>query len=142
MWTRALFSVSLAASVGACASGPAAEENLNAPQACIAIDNTQGGGTAGRVILISDSRERIRIGNATMGRVLDYCFRRSNFSGSWYLLIEEVASDRLDPADRLDTATNLLRDVQERSQSFYINPGDRVIWNVHLDRITVERIGG
>ena len=142
MWTRALFSFGLAFSVGACASGPPAEEDLSVPQACIAIDNTGGGGTAGRVFLVSESQERIRIGEATMGQVLDHCFRRSSFSGNWYLLIEEVASDRLDPADRVDINTDLLRDVQERSQSFYITPGDRIVWNVHLDRITVERIGG
>ena len=142
MWTRTLFSLGLAVSVVACASAPGAEEDLNAPQACISIDNTGGGGTAGRVILVSDSRERIRIGEAPMGRVIDYCFRRSQFSGSWYLVIEQVASDRLDPANRVNTATDRLIDVQEYSETFYITPGDRIVWNVHLDRITVERIGG
>ena len=152
MWTRALFSLGLAVSVGACASGPVAEEDPNAPQACVRVDNSGGTGTAGRVFLVNGipddrersarSGERIRIGQVSMGRQLDYCFRRSNFSGNWYLLVEEVGADRLDPANRVNIDTDLLRDVQQTSQTFYLTPGDRVVWNVHLDRITVERIGG
>ena len=126
---------SLLVGVAGCASGGGVEEDLNAPQACVRIDNTQGGRQLGRVFLVnSDSRERIRVGEVSMGGQLRQCFRRSSFSGPWYLSVEER-----------QRRVGVIRDLQRQgdgSEIFYIRAGDEIVWNVRLNRITVEQIGG
>lgn len=153
MSTRALLSAGLAVALAACASGGGLEEDPNAPQACVRVDNTGGGGAAGQVFLVNGNRptagedyrsaggERIRIGEVSMGRQVRRCIRRPAFGGSWYMVVEQVSGDRLDPADRLNPETNRLRGVQDLSESFYLSPGDEIVWNLRLNRISVERIG-
>ena len=126
---------SLLVGVAGCASGGVVEEDLNAPQACVRIDNTEGGRLLGRVFLVNiDSRERIRVGEVPMGSQVRQCFRRATFSGPWYLSVEQR-----------ETRVGVLRDLQiqaDNSEIFYVRPGDEIVWNVRLNRITVEQIGG
>ena len=127
-----------------CASTP---EDPNAPQACITIDNTQGGGAAGRISLIKDGREglapgeitelnqfrgeRIRLGQVSMGRTMRHCIRRSALVGNYRVVVEGGSSDTIDPTN--------IRDRNQAplvfSEIFRLNPGDEVEWNVRLNRI-------
>ena len=59
----------------ACASGQAVDPNT--PETCVTVDNSAGGSSAGRVYLVGESRERIRIGEVPLGRTVTHCIRRS-----------------------------------------------------------------
>ena len=125
-----------------CASTP---EDPNAPQACVTIDNTEGGGAAGRVSLVKDGRtgvipgeirriedfrgERIRIGQVSMGRRSRECIRRNGLVGDYRIVVEGASSDRIDPALNQNQAP------LQYSEIFRLNPGDEVEWNVRLNRI-------
>lgn len=121
------------AAASSCASAP---EDPNAPQACVVIDNRQGGSSAGRVFLVTQARERIRIGEVPVGREVRHCIRRSNFSGEFYLSIEAPGADRMDPA------LNQSRPPTRRSDVFFLTPGDEIVWILQTNRIAVRRIGG
>ncbi len=113
-----------------CASTP--EVDPNTPETCVTVDNTGGGGAAGRVFLVSDSRERIRIGEVPMGRSVRHCMRRTAFSGLYRLVIEEGQVDRMDPA------LNQNRPRAFRSDTFTLVPGDHLVWDVRTNRIMLE----
>ena len=112
------------------------EVDPNTPETCFTIDNREGGGPAGRVYLISDSNERIRVGEVPMGRLVQHCLRRSGFGGAFYLIVEQGYSDRIDPA------LNETRARPIQSEAIYITPGDEITWNVYLNRIRYGGSGG
>jgi len=124
--------VTLAAAATSCASAP---EDPNAPQACVVIDNREGGGSVGRAFLVTQARERIRIGEVPVGREVRHCLRRSSFDGMFYLLIEDPGADRMDPAMRQN------QPGARRSDEFFITPGDEVVWILQTNRISVRPIG-
>ena len=109
------------------------------------IDNTDGGGVAGRISLIKDGREglapgeitrisqfrgeRIRLGQVSMGRTMRHCIRRSALIGDYRIVVEGGSADRIDPALNQNQAPLLYSDI------FRLNPGDEVEWSVRLNRI-------
>lgn len=135
MFRSALLAFGLVIAFFACAT-TAVEVDPNIPETCFTIDNREGGGPAGRVYLVSASRERHRVGEVPMGRQLQHCMRRSNFGGAWYLIVERASSDRIDPALNETRARPIL------SEAFYITPGDQIVWNVRLNRIRYGGSGG
>jgi hypothetical protein len=130
-----LLAFGLAVSLAACAT-TSEEADPNAPETCFTVDNREGGGPAGRVYLISAAGGRIRLGEVPMGRQLQRCLRRSSFGGEWHLIVERASSDRIDPA------LNQTRADPIESQPFYITPGDRIVWNVYLNRLRYMGGGG
>lgn len=122
--------LALAAAVGACASS-GTQDDPNAPETCVVVDNTEGSESAGRVVLSSERRERISVGELTLGRSLRHCFRRRALGGRWQFLIYDQSVG----AARAFGATG----GPEASEYFYINPGDEVTWQVQRDRIVVRR---
>ena len=123
--------------IALCACATTAEEvDPNTPQTCFTIDNREGGGAAGRVYLISDYNERVRVGEVPMGRMVQHCLRRSSFNGAFYLTVEHAASDRIDPA------LGQTRSRAIQSEAIYITPGDEIVWNVYLNRIRYGGSGG
>lgn len=118
----------------ACATSP---EDMSVPETCVTVDNTMGGGNAGRIFLVgSGGRDRIRIGEVTMGRAETMCVRRSAFGGPWWLVIESGTVDRMDPALRQNSPRAF------RSQEFTLQPGDHLVWDIRLNRITLRASGG
>ena len=126
MFRSALLAFGLVIAFLACAT-TVEEADPNVPETCFTIDNSEGGGPAGRVYLISDSNERTRLGEVPMGRQLKRCLRRSSYGGGWHLIVESASSDRIDPA------LGELRAKPVQSQDFYITPGDQIEWNVHMN---------
>lgn len=118
----------------ACASGQAVDPNT--PETCITVDNSAGGSSAGRVYLIGESRERIRIGEVPLGRSVTHCIRRSSFAGRYQLVIEEGQASRMDPAMMQNQPSAF------RSEVFTLVPGDHITWDVRLNRTTMQRGGG
>ena len=135
MFRSALLAFGFVIALFACAT-TAEEADPNVPETCFIIDNSEGGGPAGRVYLISDSNERVRMGEVPMGRQLKRCLRRSGFPGGWHLIVERGYSDRIDPALNQTQASPI------QSQDFYITVGDEVVWNVYLNRLRYMRGGG
>lgn len=122
--------------LASCASTGEADDP-NIPETCVTVDNTSGGGNAGRVFLVgSRGRDRIRIGEVTMGRMETLCVRRSTFGGPWQLVIESGTVDRMDPALRQNSPNAF------RSQEFTLQPGDHLVWDIRLNRITLRSSGG
>lgn len=115
-------------------------DDPNAPQACVIINNRQGGGPAERVFLLTSTRERMRIGNVPMGREERYCFRRTVISGEYQILVERPSSDRLDPADGtagyMSGQGSYANQVKpQRSQIFTLKEGWVVSWDARLNQI-------
>jgi len=110
-----------------CASSGSVDPNT--PETCVTVDNSGGGSAAGRVYLMGENRERIRIGEVPMGRAVEHCIRRSAFSGRYWLVIEEGQADRMDPAMRQNQPNAF------RSDTFALNPGDRITWDIRTNRI-------
>jgi hypothetical protein len=132
---RAVFvclSLVLTTTLLGCASSGSVDPNT--PETCVTVDNT-GGSDAGRVYLIGDSRERIRIGEVPMGRTVTQCIRRSSFAGRYQLVIESGQVDRMDPAMMQNQPGAF------RSEVFTLVPGDHITWDVRLNRTTVTRSG-
>lgn len=125
-------SLALTMTLLGCASG--AKVDPNTPETCVTVDNS-GGSDAGRVYLIGDSRERIRIGEVPMGRSVTHCLRRSSFAGRYQLVIESGQVDRMDPAMMQNQPGAF------RSEVFTLVPGDHITWDVRLNRTTVTRSG-
>ena len=113
-----------------CASTSEADPNI--PETCITVDNEVGGSDAGRVFLIGEGRERIRLGEIPMGRSVTHCLRRSTFGGSWQLVIESGLVDRMDPAAGQNQPSAF------RSPTFNLLPGDRLRWEVRTNRILLD----
>lgn len=117
-----------------CASGQAVDPNT--PETCVTVDNTSGGSSAGRVYLVGESRERIRIGEVPMGRSVTHCIRRSSFAGRYQLVIEEGQASRMDPA-MMQNQPNAFR-----SEVFTLVPGDHITWDIRTNRTTMSRVPG
>lgn len=127
MFRRSFALVAVAAlSTWACASTP---EDPNAPEGCVIVDNSEGGGTQSQVYLIgANDRSRNRIGTVPMGRTHRFCTRRLTLPGRFFILIENPAADAMDPA---------LGDNQPppiRSEDFQMSDGDVWTWLVRIDR--------
>lgn len=117
----------------ACASGGGSsaqpEYDLNAPIACIDIDNRQGGGILQGVFLVGlNSGQRQRIGDAPVGRVTSFCTQSAVFGSAHYILIERPSSDNIDPALRQNQAR------AQRTIDFVLEDGDRWVYDVRRDR--------
>ena len=110
----------------------------NAPQACITIDNSEGGGAAVRVYLIRDGGERVRFGKVTMGRTTRECIQRSGLTGTCQIAVFAPSAERIDPALGQNQPPTVL------SQTLGLGPGVEIEWNVRLNRIRLisEGSGG
>jgi hypothetical protein len=64
-----------------------------------------------------------------MGRTMRQCIRRSALVGNYRVVVEGGSSDTIDPASNQNQAPLLFSDT------FPLNPGDEVEWNVRLNRI-------
>jgi hypothetical protein len=117
----------------ACASTP---EDPNAPQACVTVDNSRGGSALARVFLVGTDGTRTRIGEVPMGRTVTECIRRSSFSGRYQLVVEEGAADRMDPALNQNQPRALV------SESFVLEGGVRLTWDIRTNRIILNSSGG
>jgi hypothetical protein len=123
--------VAFTAAACASAGGGDVEQPIdpNAPLVCIDIDNRQGGGAMERIFLVGrNSGQRIRIGDATMGRVVHFCTQSASIPGTFYLLIERPSSDSIDPALRQNQAR------AQRTDDFVLEAGDLWVWDVRQDR--------
>jgi hypothetical protein len=130
-----VFSVLALLVAGACASGGGGEMeepiDPNAPRVCIDIDNRQGGGIMERIFLIGiNSGQRLRIGDAPVGRVTRFCTQSAVIPGAHYLLIERPSSDNIDPALNQNQAR------AQRTTDFVLEAGDLWTWDVRRDRFT------
>jgi len=130
---RLVAAVALAFGLEACASAPI---DPNAPEACVTIDNTDSGGAAGQVYLIKDRTETIRIGEVPMGRSVRHCIKRAGLTGNYQIEVRAPSSDRIDPAEGQTQAATV------RSETFRLNPGVEIAWNVRANRIRLLRAGG
>lgn len=128
MLRRSFALVAVAAlSTWACASTP---EDPNAPQGCVIVDNTDGGGIQSQMYLIGASDgSRTRIGTVTMGRTLRFCSTRLTLPGRYFVLVEEPAVDAMDPA----LGDN--RPPPIRSDDFAMTADDVWTWHIRIDRI-------
>lgn len=130
MIRRLLLASLVAVTAAACASTP---EDPDAPEICVEVDNTRGGGALSRVFLIGvNSRQRIRIGDAPMGRTTRTCTRSATVPGSFYFFAEGGSVDRMDPAQRQNQPGGM------RSPDILIEPGDLVTWNVQRNILTCQ----
>ncbi len=143
---------SVTALAAACASAPA---DPNAPQACVVVDNSSGGGALGRVYLVEASgisgvrtmsqrdlrtelqrRRRIRIGQVGTGRSQRFCTQNLTLPGTYLVSIEEPSADRMDPAARQT------QPPVRASETFRLEAWDEVTYHVSQDRITCQPEAG
>ena len=116
--------------IGASACASTGEQlDSGEPEVCITVDNRRGTGAGGRVFLVSGTNERIRMGEVPMGRQVTRCLQRSNFGGRWHILIEAAPESTIDPAN------NELKARPIQSPDFSLHPGERVAWDVRMNRI-------
>ena len=134
MFRRSFALVAVAAlSTWACASTP---EDPNAPQGCVIVDNSGGGGTQSQMYLIGiNDGSRLRIGEVAMGRTTRFCTSRITMPGRFYVLVERPASDTMDPALGENQPDPI------RSQDFVIEVGDVWTWDVRYNRLTCAEGG-
>jgi hypothetical protein len=119
-----------------------AQVDPDAPQACVVVDNREGTGTQARMFLIGlNDRSRTRMGEVAMGRSTRFCTNRVTLPGSYKVVVEEPASDRIDPATGVAGSmtgggvyNNQARPIE--SPDFFLEPGDVWTWDVKLDRLS------
>ena len=123
-----------------CASVPEVTDP-NAPQACVVIDNSRGGGRHSRIFLQGpDGGSSELMGEVGPGKTLRLCTRRYGLPRDAVVVIQRPSTERMDPA----LNQNQPRPI--RSPEFVLNAWDEWTWEVSLNRLILvqngARVGG
>jgi len=106
------------------------QEDPNAPQACVVVDNSQGAGRHSRIFLIGvETGTRQFMGEVGAGQTLRYCTRRSTHPERMRVAIERPSNENMDPAENQNQPPPI------QSGSFLMSPWDVWIWDVDADRL-------
>lgn len=115
--------LALSALVPGCATTP---ENTTGPQACVIVDNSEGGGTQSRIFLVATMTGwRLGMGEVGMGRTLEFCTRRVTAPERVRIIIE-----------RPSTIGRSFGNRQLVSPEFHLRSDEVWTWDLSLNRMS------
>jgi hypothetical protein len=125
---RALIIIALSASALGCATSGGGDVP-GGPEACVIVDNSDGGGTESRIFLVSSMGGwRLGMGEVAMGRKLEYCTQRLTSGERVRIIIERPST-----GGRASVSTQ--RGQVRSSPEFVLRPDDVWTWNPSLNQL-------
>jgi hypothetical protein len=124
---RALTIIALSASALGCATSGGGDVP-GGPEACVIVDNSDGGGTESRIFLVSSMGGwRLGMGEVAMGRKLEYCTQRLTSAERVRIIIERPSTR----GSTISTGRNRFLSSPE----FVLHPDDVWTWNPSLNQL-------